>query len=231
MPCTSVHAYGVSPVLALPHINTACRHRHLLVFATTYTDPESRLHKHTCVRALQVFEDRSGAVVVSFDRRRALAEGDLPTYMQNLVKSHWLVAEYSLVKDGTQWGLVDDETQSVFYLMWPPWVRHRFVGPLPSGVGQGGQGVEGSQGSASSEPSSPSRGAKSAGSGVMSEASLQRQAVLSSDFAKMGALSRSAAQVKPPTTAGVSAGAAGQGAGVARSVGLPSRSNTGVAVA
>ena len=43
------------------------------------------------------------------------------------------VSEYHLSKDGSQWGLVDPETQAVFYLFWPPWVRHRFTG-LPHSV-------------------------------------------------------------------------------------------------
>jgi len=83
---------------------------------------------------LQVFEDRSGAVVLSFDKVRATSEGDLPAYMANMVKHGALVAEYKLVKDGAQWGLVDSETQSVFYVMWPPWVRHRYVGAYPAGM-------------------------------------------------------------------------------------------------
>ncbi len=109
----------------------------------------------------QVFEDKSGAIVVSFDRGSAVLEGDLSSYMQHMAKNHWLVsagsnsfphpygvagqgvptqvvklatecchgcaqtAEYRLTKDGSQWGIEDRETQSVFYLFWPPWVRHR----------------------------------------------------------------------------------------------------------
>jgi len=79
---------------------------------------------------LQVFEDRSGAMVVAFDQLKAVAEGDLPAYMQQLVLHHCLVAEYKLTKDGTQWGLEDQESGSVFYLLWPPWQRHRFAGSI-----------------------------------------------------------------------------------------------------
>ncbi|GFH20638.1 predicted protein, partial [Haematococcus lacustris] len=61
---------------------------------------------------LQVFEDRSGALVLSFDRTCAVVEGDLSAYMQNLAKNSALVAEYHLAKDGIQWGLVDPETQA-----------------------------------------------------------------------------------------------------------------------
>lgn len=42
---------------------------------------------------MQVFEDRSGAIVLSFDRARAVLEGDLPAYMQNMVKNHLLVSQ------------------------------------------------------------------------------------------------------------------------------------------
>ena len=77
---------------------------------------------------LQVFEDGTGAVVLCFDKSTAVTEGDLSAYMQNVVKNAALVAEYKLVKDASQWGLMDEATQSVFYVFWPPWVRHRYLG-------------------------------------------------------------------------------------------------------
>ncbi|GAX83969.1 hypothetical protein CEUSTIGMA_g11393.t1 [Chlamydomonas eustigma] len=77
---------------------------------------------------LQVFEDSSGALVMCFDKLRAVGEGDLSTYMRNVVKLGKIAADYRLMKDGTQWGLLDVETQSVFFVVWPPWVRHRYVG-------------------------------------------------------------------------------------------------------
>lgn len=77
---------------------------------------------------LQVFEDRNGSIVMSFERGRAITEGDLSSYMNTLSKTSPMVAAYRLLKDASQWGLVDEETQAVFYVMWPPWVRHRYVG-------------------------------------------------------------------------------------------------------
>jgi hypothetical protein len=41
---------------------------------------------------LQVFEDKSGALVMCFDRSQAVLEGDLSAYMQRLAKNHWLVS-------------------------------------------------------------------------------------------------------------------------------------------
>lgn len=56
------------------------------------------------------------------------AIGDMSSYMQNFQKSSRIASEFKLVKDGTQWGLLDPETQGVFYVVWPPWVRHRYIG-------------------------------------------------------------------------------------------------------
>jgi hypothetical protein len=41
---------------------------------------------------LQVFEDVSGGVVVSFDATRAIAEGDLSSYMQNFARNNSVVS-------------------------------------------------------------------------------------------------------------------------------------------
>eukprot|EP00955_Chlamydomonas_euryale_P083098 363798-Chlamydomonas_euryale.AAC.3 len=82
----------------------------------------------------QVFEDASGAVVLCFDRAAAVATGDLSSYMQNFVRAGRLAAEFRLVKDAAQWGILDDETGSVFYVLWPPWVRHRYVGSEAAAV-------------------------------------------------------------------------------------------------
>ncbi|GIL52861.1 hypothetical protein Vafri_8631 [Volvox africanus] len=78
---------------------------------------------------LQVFEDRNGSVVVSFQMSTAVQEGDLSSYMNTLCKRNHVVATYQLIKDATRWGLVDEGTGAVFYVMWPPWVRHRYLGP------------------------------------------------------------------------------------------------------
>ena len=64
-------------------------------------------------------------MVVSFDKSRAVSEGDLTSYMNTLAKRHHLVAAFHLLKDATQWGLVDADTGAVFYVLWPPWVRHK----------------------------------------------------------------------------------------------------------
>jgi hypothetical protein len=45
-----------------------------------------------------VFEDSSGALVMCFDKIRAVGEGDLSTYMQNVVKLGRIAADYRLVK-------------------------------------------------------------------------------------------------------------------------------------
>ncbi len=56
------------------------------------------MHACVCVCVClvsQVFEDKSGAVVVSFDRAAAVVEGDLSAYMQNMAKNHWLVCAHT----------------------------------------------------------------------------------------------------------------------------------------
>jgi hypothetical protein len=35
------------------------------------------------------------------------------------------VSAFHLLKDATQWGLLDEDGRTVFYVMWPPWCRHR----------------------------------------------------------------------------------------------------------
>eukprot|EP00798_Chlamydomonas_sp_ICE-L_P030306 gene30306-35295_t len=77
---------------------------------------------------LQTFEDRSGSIVISFDKVEALSQGDLGNYMNNFAKCNHLVSEFRLLKDASQWGMVDEDTQTIFYVLWPPWVRHRFFG-------------------------------------------------------------------------------------------------------
>ena len=44
-----------------------------------------RLVPHS-VSHRQVFEDHVGAIVVSFDKTQAVAEGDLSAYMNNMAK-------------------------------------------------------------------------------------------------------------------------------------------------
>ncbi len=95
-------------------------------------------------------------------------------------------SEYKLTKDGSQWGIEDADTNAVFYLFWPPWVRHRFVGlpakpPAPA--------------ASDADPAAPQRSpagstAKS-GSRADSNASLPTALM---QFEAMGALSRSAAR-------------------------------------
>lgn len=77
---------------------------------------------------LQIFEDKSGGIVMSFDKNRAVAEGDLSSYMNQLSKVNNHVLSYGLTKDSTQWGMVDEDTQSVFFVFWAPWVRHKYLG-------------------------------------------------------------------------------------------------------
>ena len=52
----------------------------------------------------------------------------MSSYMQHFQKCSRIVSEYKLVKDGAQWGILDTETESVFFVFWPPWVRHRYLG-------------------------------------------------------------------------------------------------------
>lgn len=89
--------------------------------------------------AAQIFEDVSGGVVVSFDIGRAVCEGDLSSYMNQLAKANAHVLAYNLAKDATQWGLVDEMSGAVFYVLFPPWVRQKYMGtparpPLPGGA-------------------------------------------------------------------------------------------------
>eukprot|EP00201_Polytomella_parva_P023427 CAMPEP_0175039474 /NCGR_PEP_ID=MMETSP0052_2-20121109/607_1 /TAXON_ID=51329 ORGANISM="Polytomella parva, Strain SAG 63-3" /NCGR_SAMPLE_ID=MMETSP0052_2 /ASSEMBLY_ACC=CAM_ASM_000194 /LENGTH=696 /DNA_ID=CAMNT_0016301337 /DNA_START=575 /DNA_END=2662 /DNA_ORIENTATION=- len=91
---------------------------------------------------LQVFEDQSGNVVASFHRASAILEGDLTAYMARVASSttvSWIsvVASFRLVKDPTQWGIVDSESGTVFYVFWPPWIRRRFFGSIPATKGSG----------------------------------------------------------------------------------------------
>ncbi|GLI59937.1 hypothetical protein VaNZ11_001987 [Volvox africanus] len=100
---------------------------------------------------LQVFEDRNGSVVASFQMSTAVEEGDLSSYMNTLCKRNHVVATYQLTKDATRWGLVDEGTGAVFYVMWPPWVRHRYLGPhtapAPNEEPNGRPGTRGSNSS------------------------------------------------------------------------------------
>ncbi|KAG2436100.1 hypothetical protein HYH02_011611 [Chlamydomonas schloesseri] len=101
---------------------------------------------------LQIFEDANGSVVVSFDKARAVSEGDLTSYMNTLAKRHHLVAAFHLLKDATQWGLVDADTGAVFYVLWPPWVRHKYLGPhAAAAFGETANGRPGTRGSDSSD--------------------------------------------------------------------------------
>ncbi|PNW83149.1 hypothetical protein CHLRE_06g308650v5 [Chlamydomonas reinhardtii] len=101
---------------------------------------------------LQIFEDSNGSVVVSFDKSRAVSEGDLTSYMNTLAKRHHLVAAFHLLKDATQWGLVDADTGAVFYVLWPPWVRHKYLGPhAAAAFGEAANGRPGTRGSDSSD--------------------------------------------------------------------------------
>ncbi|KAG2426311.1 hypothetical protein HXX76_013068 [Chlamydomonas incerta] len=101
---------------------------------------------------LQIFEDSNGSVVVSFDKSRAVSEGDLTSYMNTLAKRHHLVAAFHLLKDATQWGLVDGDTGAVFYVLWPPWVRHKYLGPhAAAAFGETANGRPGTRGSDSSD--------------------------------------------------------------------------------
>lgn len=77
---------------------------------------------------LQTFEDRSGSIVISFDKAEALVQGDLAMYMNNFAKNNREVHEFRLIKDASQWGLIDTDTQTIFFVLWPPWQRHRFSG-------------------------------------------------------------------------------------------------------
>ncbi|GLC33522.1 hypothetical protein PLESTM_000080500 [Pleodorina starrii] len=78
---------------------------------------------------MQVFEDRNGSVVACFHKASAVSEGDLSSYMNTFAKRDHVVATYQLTKDATRWGLVDEASGAAFYVLWPPWVRHRYLGP------------------------------------------------------------------------------------------------------
>ena len=110
-----------SPVASVCHIRLL---PHPLAASPRHPPP----HCSPIPPSSQVFEDSSGAVVMCFDKERAVTEGDMSSYMQHFQKGSRIVAEYKLVKDGSQWGLVDTETGSVFFVLWPPWVRHRYLG-------------------------------------------------------------------------------------------------------
>ncbi|PNH10444.1 hypothetical protein TSOC_002837 [Tetrabaena socialis] len=89
---------------------------------------------------LQIFEDGNGSVVASFDKGRAVAEGDLSAYMNTLAKRHPLVAAFQLGKDATQ-----------------------YLGPhAAAAFGEGANGRPGSRGSGSSMSEDGERGAAEA---------------------------------------------------------------------
>ncbi|EFJ47320.1 hypothetical protein VOLCADRAFT_120968 [Volvox carteri f. nagariensis] len=101
---------------------------------------------------MQVFEDRNGSVVASFHQPSAVQEGDLSAYMNTLAKRNHVMSTFQLTKDATRWGLVDEDSGAVFYVLWPPWVRHRYLGPhtAPTST-QMPNGRPGTRGSSSSE--------------------------------------------------------------------------------
>ncbi|KAI8466205.1 MAG: hypothetical protein J3K34DRAFT_524737 [Monoraphidium minutum] len=74
---------------------------------------------------LQVFQDSRGAVVVSFSRGLAAAEGDVSAYMNRLARSGGTALQFRLCKDAARWGVVEDEGDTAFYALWPPWSPHR----------------------------------------------------------------------------------------------------------
>lgn len=86
----------------------------------------------------QLFEDKSGCIVIEFDSSQAEQEGDVTTFMNQMSRTHRIVQEFKLRKDATRWGVVDgSKPTAVFYVFWPPWVHHttetpaHLAGPLP----------------------------------------------------------------------------------------------------
>ncbi len=53
--------------------------------------------------------------------------GSLGDYMLSLAKTPLSSpsGDYRLDKDGSQWGTMDSETSSKFFVLWPPWVKNR----------------------------------------------------------------------------------------------------------
>jgi len=44
-------------------------------------------------------------------------------YMNQLAKS--APHQFRLVRDAARWGVVEDQGDTVFYVLWPPWSPHR----------------------------------------------------------------------------------------------------------
>jgi hypothetical protein len=110
---------------------------------------------------MQVFEDTSGCIVVSFHRDLAAHEGDITSYMNQHYRTDLTVQTFKLVKDAVQWGILStlpDNTVSwgVFYVYWPPWASRpkvippHLAGPRP--VPKGGTQHLVKIGSSSREP-------------------------------------------------------------------------------
>lgn len=82
---------------------------------------------------MQAFVDvSSGNFILSFNCQQCSSQGDLFAYMNQLAMSHMVVQEFNLRKDAHKWGLVDQETDTVFFVFVSPWGKYNPKAPVKS---------------------------------------------------------------------------------------------------
>ena len=83
-------------------------------------------------RCLQVFENRQGLIIASFDAAAAADEGNLAAYMNELVSLNSLTDEWQLSKVATGWAL--QHAGCTHFMLRPHWVPAvRCVAPQLAG--------------------------------------------------------------------------------------------------
>mmetsp|Transcript_39359 Transcript_39359/g.47712 ORF Transcript_39359/g.47712 Transcript_39359/m.47712 type:complete len:364 (-) Transcript_39359:345-1436(-) len=93
---------------------------------------EASVKKDWTKSFLSVFEDTQGLVVLCFDKDKV--EGDLTAYMNQFFRTSGVVSEFSLRRDTTRWGVVEEGVPNVYYVFIPPWVHIRIQHPELSAV-------------------------------------------------------------------------------------------------
>eukprot|EP00775_Hariotina_reticulata_P008919 gene8919-9096_t len=99
---------------------------------------EKQLNKDWPNSFIKAFINDAGGVVISFSAAAASQEGSVGSYMTHLVKQSALVNEFRLSKDPMQWGVVEGDGTSLFYVLRPFWcvskqrLPEELLGPVPA---------------------------------------------------------------------------------------------------
>mmetsp|Transcript_10000 Transcript_10000/g.17190 ORF Transcript_10000/g.17190 Transcript_10000/m.17190 type:complete len:368 (-) Transcript_10000:257-1360(-) len=83
---------------------------------------------------LKVFEDNQGLIVACFDKLKMGQGANVTAYMNQMFRTNEVVHEFSLKRDTTRWGVMENLVQTVYFVFIPPWVHARIVHPELSRV-------------------------------------------------------------------------------------------------